>query len=83
MSVFCELQTQCCTHVTNVAHATMTGNAVGLVPHILMIPTRASIYNSTTKLWKLFPNECVWKLETVNMSRITVYFLLTSNKLSS
>jgi hypothetical protein len=40
MSVFCELQTHYCTHVTNIAPATMTGNAVGLVPLILMIPTR-------------------------------------------
>jgi len=76
MSVFCELQTQYCTHVTNVAPATMTGNAVGLVPLILMIPTRTSIYNSTTKLWKLFPNQCVLNLKTVNMSRITVLFFI-------
>jgi hypothetical protein len=78
MSMFCKLQTQHYTPVPNVAPATLTGNAVGLVPLILMIPTRASIYNSTTKLWKLFPNQCVWKLKTVNMSRITVLFFINS-----
>lgn len=52
MSVFCELQTQYCSHVTNVAPATLRGN-IGLVSLILKIPIRASIYNLTKKLWKL------------------------------
>jgi hypothetical protein len=53
MSVLCTLHTPSCTHITNVAPATLTGNAVGLVSLIVMISIRASIYNSTTKLRKL------------------------------